>query len=172
MNPQLNSVDETAVASVPPDATDVDRRDTSDRRQTPTSVWAAFPPAGRRMRMRRANEHREPYFTDRFSPTMLVCVLTLVFASLADAGLTIYVLYGGGAEVNPLMKYLLGHGIGSFVVGKYVLTVIGLPILLIFQNHYLFNTRVRVRHLIPAAVALYAVLIGYQLMLIDHRIGW
>ena len=172
MNPQRNLVAETAAAAIPPDQSDVDRREQLDRRQEPTSPWAALPPAGQRMRIRRALEHRQPYFTDRFSPIMLICVLMLVLASLVDAGLTVYVLYGGGCEVNPLMNYLLNHGIVAFVVGKYVLTVVGLPVLLIFQNHYLFGTRVRVGYLIPASVAMYTLLIGYQFILIDHRIGW
>jgi len=103
---------------------------------------------------------------------MLICVLMLVLASLIDAGLTIYVLYGGGSEINPLMNYLLNHSVLTFVIGKYVLTVVGLPVLLIFQNHYLFGTRIRVGYLIPASVAMYTLLIGYQFILIDHRIGW
>jgi hypothetical protein len=124
------------------------------------------------MKNRRAHEHRQPYFTDRFSPAMLLGVLMLVLASLADAGLTVYALHGGGSEVNPLMNCLLNHGVTTFLIGKYVLTVVGLPVLLIFQNHYLFGTRMRVGYLIPVCVAMYAVLIGYQIILIDHRIGW
>ena len=64
------------------------------------------------------------------------------------------------------MAGLLEDGIQPFLVIKYALTAGGLPLLLIFQNHYLFGTRVRVGYLIPVTVALYAVLIGYQLMLI------
>jgi hypothetical protein len=91
---------------------------------------------------------------------------------LVDAGLTVHVLYGGGAEMNPVMDGLLSHGIEAFVIGKYLLTVLGLPVLLIFRNHYLFGTRLRVGHLIPASLALYVVLITYQIILIDQRIGW
>jgi hypothetical protein len=163
---------ESSAASVPPVQSDGERREQSDRRCEPTSPWGAFPLAGRRTRNRRAHEHQQPYFIDRFPPSMLMCVLMLILASLLDAALTLYVVYGGGSEINPLMSYLLSHSASVFVVGKYVLTVVGLPVLLIFQNHYLFNTRVRVGHLIPVGVALYAVLIGYQIMLIDHRIGW
>jgi hypothetical protein len=172
MNEEPKPIDENAATSVPPLQADADRREQSDRRREPTSVWGAFPPAGRRMRNRREHEHQQPYFTDRFSPTMLTCVLMLVLASLADAGLTLYVLFGGGSEVNPLMSYLLSHSMMTFVIGKYVLTVVGLPVLLIFQNYYLFKTRVRVGYLIPASVTMYTLLLGYQIILIDHRIGW
>jgi hypothetical protein len=124
------------------------------------------------MRNRRGEEHRQPYFTDRFSPVVLAGVLMLIIATFVDAGLTVYVLHGGGSEVNPLMERLLSHGIETFVIGKYLLTVVGLPVLLIFRNYYLFGTQLRVGYLIPVTVALYAVLIGYQVILIDQRIGW
>jgi hypothetical protein len=172
MNPQPEPIAEAAAVSIPQDQSCADRREQLDRRQEPTSPWAAFPPAGMRMKQRREQEHRQPYFVDRFSPGMLLCVLMLVIASLVDAALTVHVLYGGGSEVNPLMGYLLSHGITAFVTGKYVLTVIGLPVLLIFQNHYLFGTRLRVGRLIPICVALYIALIGYQIILISQRVGW
>ena len=158
--------------TVPFVSTEAERRAQSDRREKPTSPWAALPPAGHRMKNRRSEEHRQPYFTDRFSPAIFVGVLLLIAATLVDAALTVYVLQGGGCEANPLMERLLDHSVEAFVIGKYLLTVVGLPVLLIFRNHYLFGTQLRVGHLIPASVALYAVLISYQVILIDQRIGW
>ena len=122
------------------------------------------------MAHRRAGEHRRPYFVDRFSPAMLLVVLMLVLASMVDAILTVRVLQAGGDEINPVMDHLLNRGILPFVLGKYLLTVAGLPLLLIFKNHYLFGTRVRVGYLIPVIVALYLVLIGYQIVLIFQHV--
>lgn len=124
------------------------------------------------MKNRREEEHKTAYYVDRFSSGMLLCVMLLVFSSLVDAALTIRVLSAGGEEVNPLMDILLNHSIEAFVVGKYLLTVVGLPLLLIFKNHYLFGTPFRVGHLIGVAVALYFVLITYQIALIETCIGW
>jgi hypothetical protein len=148
----------------------VDRRCQPDRRQDPTGPWEAFSLTGRRRRNRRADEHRQPYFVDRFSLTMLLGVLALVAASLIDAALTVQLLFVGGKEINPLMERLLTYGIGPFVVGKYLLTVAGLPLLLIFKNYHLFGTRLRVGYLIPVFVALYCVLIAYQLVLMHCRV--
>jgi hypothetical protein len=150
----------------------VERRAEPDRRQTPTATWRAFLPAGRRMRNRRGSEHRRPYFVDRFSCGMLLGVAMLILASLVDAILTVHILQAGGEEINPLMDRLLSHSVEAFVLGKYVLTVVGLPLLLIFKNYYLFGTRLRVGHLVPAAVATYGVLIGYQILLIHQYVGW
>ncbi len=129
---------------------------------------AALPPAGYRMRNRRADEHRRPYFVDRFSAGMLTFILMLLLATLVDAVLTIRLIEAGGSELNPVMKQLLDRGFLPFLIGKYLLTVLGLPFLLIFQNYYLFGTKLRVGYLIPVTVALYAILIAYQLVLMQR----
>ncbi len=121
------------------------------------------------MRCRRRNEHERPYFVDRFSSAMWLGVILLLIASMVDAALTIHLLCAGGIEVNPLMDQLLGYGVLPFLSVKYLLTVVGLPLLLIFKNHYLFGTRLRVGHLIPMTVALYAALIIYQLALVQQH---
>jgi hypothetical protein len=154
---------------LPPDVeAKTEKRQQSDRRGEPTSAWAAFPPTGHRMVNRRAEEHRRPYFVDRFSSATFIVILLLVAASLLDAVLTMQLLENGAEEINPLMDRLLEHGALSFLFGKYLLTVGGLPLLLIFQNHYLFGTRIRVGYLVPVAVALYMVLIAYQLTLMPR----
>lgn len=145
-----------------------DKRSQSDRRSRPTSVWSAFPPAGKRMRNRRTEEHKLPYFVDRFSSMMLVVVLMLVVASITDAVFTIKLIEAGGSEINPVMGHLLDYGTFPFLMGKYVLTVIGMPLLLIYKNHYLFGTRFRVAYLFPVLLGLYAVLISYQLVLMTR----
>ncbi len=148
-----------------PASSNPERRNQPDRRETPTDVWGAFPPAGMRIRLRRGDEHRRPYFVDRFSAGVLVFVLMLLIASIADGVLTIQLITAGGNEVNPLMDRLLSFGVMPFFVGKYLLTVVGLPLLLLLKNFYLFGTRIRVGYLLPLTIVLYAVLIGYQLVL-------
>jgi hypothetical protein len=151
---------------------DIDRRQFPDRRQEPTSPWDAMPPAGQRIRARRAEEHGEVYYVDRFSVLMLALVVTLLAASITDAAFTVRLVAHGCAEVNPLMGRLLDRGVLPFFIGKYLLTAVGLPVLLIFKNHYLFGTRFRVGYVIPVLVSLYLILIAYQLHLLDHlRIG-
>jgi hypothetical protein len=161
----------SAAASDGPAQPGAEQRTQPDRRQNPTSPWSALPPAGLRTQNRRAEEHQRPYFVDRFSLTMFIVVLFLIIASLVDAVLTIQLLEAGGDEINPLLNHALSHGVIIFLFVKYILTVGGLPVLLIFKNHYLFRTRVRVGYLLPFAVTLYAVLIGYQLVLMHKYIG-
>jgi hypothetical protein len=146
---------------------ETERRTLPDRRQSPTSPWDAFSPTGQRARNRRRSERSQPYFVDRFSPAMLAFVLILLAASLIDGILTIQLVWAGGDELNPLMGHFLRRGIPQFLLAKYLLTVSGLPLLLIFKNHCLFGTRIRVGHLIPVTVAMYMVLLGYQVILIQ-----
>jgi len=118
------------------------------------------------MRARRADEHRRVYYVDRFSALMLALIVALVAASIADAVLTTWLVGAGCAEINPLMGHLLERGVFPFFFGKYLLTVLGLPLLLVLKNHYLFGTRFRVGHVIPVLLTVYLILIVYQLHLI------
>jgi hypothetical protein len=143
-----------------------EQRREPDRRKEPTPAWGAFPPAGLRLRARRAEEHCRPYFVDRFPATLFILIIAMLVLCVVDAVLTLYLLQRGGEEFNPLMGCLLDRGMRSFLIGKYVLTAVGLPPLLIFKNHYLFGTRLRVGHLLPIIVVLYLILIAYQSLLI------
>jgi len=118
------------------------------------------------MRARRADEHRRVYYVDRFSALALGLIVAMLAASLADAILTTHLLGIGCYEINPLMGLLLKRGVTWFFVGKYLLTAVGLPLLLILKNHYLFGTRFRVGYVIPAVLACYLILVTYQLSLI------
>jgi hypothetical protein len=169
MNPADEQPDE---ASAQENSSGRDQRNQSDRREKPTSIWGAFPPAGNRMGNRRKEERDRQYFVDRFPTIMLVCILLLLIASMTDATLTMVLIQAGGKEVNPLMEYLMAHGLMAFLIGKYLLTVVGIPFLLLFNKFFLFGTKVRVGYLIPCTVAIYAVLIGYQLVLIDTHVSW
>jgi hypothetical protein len=139
----------------------------SDRRKTPTSPWDAFRFGGRRMRNRRMEEHRQLYFVDRFPPATLILILSLLVLTLVDGVLTIHLLDADCQEANPIMEYLLGHGLMSFVIGKYILTAAGLPLLLVYKNYYLFGTPFRVGYLIPVFVGLYIILLCYQFGLLQ-----
>jgi hypothetical protein len=151
--------------------TDGDRRQATDRRRWPTGPWSAWGWRGRRARQRRRAEHCRPYFVDRFSSFLFVCVLALLLGTVADGVLTLQLMDVDCQEVNPVMAYLLSHGVVTFLLGKYLLTVIGLPLLLVCKNYYLFGTPFRVGYLIPIFAVLYAILIGYQAYLLGTLVG-
>ena len=143
-----------------------EQRNIADRRQVATSVWDALAGIGQRIAHRRMPDRAQPYFTDRFSPSTLLLILTLLLLSLLDAVITIRLIPAGCDEVNPLMAQLLEFGVVPFLLGKYFLTAAGLPLLVVFQNFTLFGTRFRVYYLIPLFISLYIALILYQLSLV------
>ncbi len=119
--------------------------------------------------MRRGEEHDRPYLVDRVSWTFLAMASLLLILTLADGLITVSLLDEGCEEANPLMAYLLDQGTGTFLVGKYVLTALFLPVSLVMNHYRLFGTRLRVGHFIPIVVLLYLILITYQWVLWSHR---
>src|SRR5262249_49908460 len=120
-------------------------------------------------RLRRREEHDRPYVVDRVSwPVFLLASLLLVL-TLIDGMFTLALLDHGFEEANPLLSYFLERDTRLFLVTKYILTVIFLPMALVLNQYRLFGTRLRVGHLVPIAVALYLALIAYQITLWQSR---
>lgn len=142
-----------------------ERRTVPDRRLLPTSPWAALVSGGQRSLNRRANEHLQHYFVDTYSAHTLFQVVLLLALSIVDAAITLLLIQTGCEEINPIMNHLLNYGLLTFLVGKYVLTASGIPLLLVFKNYYLFGTCFRVGYLIPVFIGMYVCLIGYQVCL-------
>jgi hypothetical protein len=137
----------------------------SDRRRRPTTAWDAFRPGGRRISPRRVEELRQHYFVDLIDTSTFVLAVLLLILTVIDGAITLVLLKAGCEEVNPAMEYLLRRGPLSFLLGKYALTTAALPFLLIFRHFTLFQTRFRVGHLLAVFVALYLILLGYQIVL-------
>jgi hypothetical protein len=139
-----------------------------DRRVSPTSPLDAFRYGGRRSRVRRQVEREVSYFVDRFDPLTLAIVVAILCLCLVDGILTIELLDARCVEINPFMGYLLDMGHREFLVGKYVLTALGLPLLVLYKNWKLFGTRFRAGYLLPIVLVLYVMLIIYQIQLFQH----
>jgi hypothetical protein len=137
----------------------------SDRRKHSVPLWDPRRLRGRRRRQRRSEEHDRPYLVDRVSWPAFVMSSLLLILTLVDGMITVALLDQGCEEANPVMRFLLDIGIGTFFIAKYVLTAIFLPIALVMNQHRLFGTRMRVGHVIPVVAALYVVLIAYQITL-------
>jgi Domain of unknown function (DUF5658) len=138
-----------------------------DRRRRPTGPLDAFRLNGRRAQVRRAEDKNEVYFLDRFPARTLALVVAVLGMTLLDGVLTLELLDTNSEEINPLMRELLARGPLWFLLGKYVLTAVGLPFLIVYQDYRLFATGFRVRFLLPIFLTLYVVLVGYQLHLLE-----
>ena len=137
-------------------------RQGGDRRKRPTSPFDALCPKGRRIRPRREEERRGPYFVDRFHAGTLAMVVALLGLTLVDGVLTLELIEVNSEEANPIMARLLTRGGLTFLMVKYVMTAAGLPFLVVYQHYPLFRTRFRVGWLLPFFVVLYLVLLFHQ----------
>lgn len=140
----------------------MDHSQRGDRRVRDLPLWHPRRLRGRRMRQRRADEHARPYLVDRIPARAFVLASTLLVLTLVDGLLTVGLLERGCEEANPVMRLLLDRSVGTFLVGKYLLTAAFLPVALVMYQYRLFGTRVRVGHLVPVVAAMYAALIVYQ----------
>ena len=84
---------------------------------------------------------------------------------VADAFFTLELITRGGSELNPFMSYLLDKGLHIFVGVKMALTI-GAVMILILHQRFAFFLKVRAVHILLATFLGYAVLIGYELMLL------
>jgi hypothetical protein len=97
--------------------------------------------------------------------------MALLVLTLVDGVLTLRLVDSHHGEANPLMAHLMRRGAAWFLIGKYVLTAAMVPWLVIWKNHRMFGTRVRVKHLIPMLVGLYVLLTGLQVWAIADPHG-
>lgn len=104
--------------------------------------------------------------TDWFHPQWLAVGMAVLLLSMADAFLTLTLISHGASEVNPLMEPLV-HGSGhSFAFWKFGLTGSGVAILVILARLRLWGRAVG--NVLYGALALYAVLVAYELYLLRN----
>ena len=138
------------------------RRQEGDRRRRPTSPCDALRPGGRRSGPRRRDERQGAFFVDRFGATTLATVVTLLCLTILDGVLTLELLEINSEEANPFLAHLLTWGPIVFLLGKYTLTAVGLPFLVVYQHYRMFGSRFRVGWLVPLFIGLYLVLLFHQ----------
>jgi hypothetical protein len=88
-----------------------------------------------------------------------------MLCSLVDAFLTLEILKAGGTELNYFADKLIGLGLYGFIFSKYLITAIGI-IILVLHKHYQVFLGLQVRHAIYGIVFLYTSLIFYEVILI------
>lgn len=130
-----------------------ERRQGPDRRKRTVRslVHGSFDPRRRGQRRGHGSSITD---VDWHHPQWLAVALLILLLCIGDALLTLTLLAHGAVEVNPLMAALLdGGGIG-FAVVKIGLTA-GSTVFLVLL------ARMRAFRLLPVAAVLYAVLLGY-----------
>ncbi len=121
---------------------------------------------GRRVSSRREDDSGKVIIFDRYNQNLFFAITTILILSILDAVLTLVVIQRGATELNPVMAYFLEHGTPTFIVAKYVLTSIGVLILLIFKNVFLTKIKIYTHSLFPCVILVFLTVIAWELFLI------
>ncbi len=139
-----------------------------DRRQRPTRPLDALWYPGRRRHVRRKEERSGAFFVDRFGGLTVGLLIAILLLCILDGVLTIELLQRNSEEANPIMRLLLEHGHQTFLLGKYILTAVGLPFLVVYKHWPLFGSRFRAGVCLPVVFGLYMCLLVYQVHLLGR----
>ena len=116
---------------------------------------------GQRNTTRRKADKKQYIFVDRYSPQLLVPLLFLLILSILDAYLTLILIkYHGMTEVNPIMASCLACGEISFVVQKFLITIISIFIFCLCSNFLIAKLS------LASSIIIYLVVISYELNVI------
>jgi hypothetical protein len=148
----------------------LERRSGRDRRNR----WGALGRIlfrGRRQKVRRRSDQDRLVWVDLYSPAIFGAILAIALLSLVDACLTLYLIDQGAMEMNPVMAYFLGHGIGAFITAKYALTSISILILVLFSNVFIRRLRIYTRTIFPYVIMVLGSVIAWELFLIFRYVN-
>jgi hypothetical protein len=142
-----------------------DRRQSGDRRGHRRPRLKFFLFGGRRKSARRGGDKQEFIYVDQYRPWLMFVIILVLILSISDGLFTLHLINLGAIEKNPLMAYFLSLGAWPFMTAKFLLTCFGIVLLLIFHNFYSRILRIQIIAVIPAFVAIFLVVLFWQLFL-------
>ena len=145
---------------------DVQQRVGRDRRRRTLPPIRYLITAGRRRGVRRADDQHRIVILDRYSPKLFGCIVSILFLSILDALLTLYLIEHGSTELNPVMDYFLKKGPVIFSVAKYALTSFAVVIFLMVANSSVPGSNFRTQRLFPYALIAFGSVIVWEIMLV------
>ena len=125
---------------------------------------------GRRERGRRKEDIPKTFLVDRYSPTFLAVIVSILFLSVIDALLTLFLIGRGASELNPVMAYYLELGPYSFLAVKYALTCVAVISFLLLRNIYIRPLKIYAGSLFYFVLALFAIVVAWELYLVARVI--
>lgn len=140
------------------------RRVRTDRRQ---AVWRSFAYSlvmNRRAGDRRAEHQDTPAYVDIYGPKIFTGALLLILLSVLDAFFTLELIKHGSSELNPFLAMMLEKDVMWFFATKYLITAFSVFWLVTHKKFTFFG--IKGRHLLLFAVAMYGILVTYQLSML------
>ncbi len=142
-----------------------DRRDAPDRRRNSPRTLLHSLYRGRRLAFRRADESGTDRYLDIVEPVTAAVAVAILLLSAADALFTLLLLQRGAIELNPVMDALIALDATLFVAVKLAITAICMLFIVAHRRFHFF--RLRGGDVLYGALALYAALACYHLILLS-----
>ena len=142
----------------------IDRRTGQDRRQRSTLFNFRYLWGGSRKAPRRKEDLQTTY-VDRYDWRLMVVTVAVLALCIVDAILTLILLGNGARELNLLMDYLIQSDLSRFLNVKLAITAGGMILLVRHERFHLLHF-MRVKNIINGILALYSLLIGYELTIL------
>jgi len=116
--------------------------------------------------IRRRADRNTIYIADRYSQSVFGAIILILFFSVLDALLTLYLIGHDATELNPIMAYYLNVGPYVFILVKYLLTSVAVVILLLCQHVFLRIMRIHAHSLFYLIIAAFMIVVVWELFLI------
>ena len=143
-----------------------DKRSGKDRRARNVPMFKYLILPGIRRKARRKEDSRNYFYFDRYSSKLFATIVVILFLSIFDALLTLYLIEKGSSEINPIMAYFLKFGPLTFMGAKYFLTSLGIVTLLIFKNVFISRAKMYTGTLFLYVILAFSTVIAWELYLI------
>ena len=148
-------------------AMDSDRRSGLDRRKQTGINMRTLVGDGARRCIRRQADVGRTFLVDQYDVLLFVTVVGILFLSVIDALLTLFLLNHGAFEANPLMAYLLDIGPYAFFISKYVMTIFAAFSLLMLRAVVVVQRfNISTQALLYLLGWIYVAVVGWELYLV------
>ena len=141
---------------------DFDKRIEKDRRKGPTPALSRYTFFGRRKTIRRKADQQKGGYVDRYSPTLLFFLISIIGLNVLDALFTLMILDLKGWEANPVVRSVINVYGTKFWIWKFFIVSISLAFLCLHSRFRL------VGKIIVAIGCLYTMVVAYQVFLLLH----
>jgi len=144
-----------------------DRRSGKDRRSNDVPSAKSLFIYRSRKKVRRKDDKYKMSYLDQYGSGIFIAIVLLLFFSIIDAFLTLFLIDHGASEINPIMAYFLKFGPFTFLSFKYFFTSYSILVLLIFSNFFIRKLKIYTRSLFSYAVGMFLIVIGWELFLMS-----
>lgn len=147
------------------------KRSGIDRRKNPRISIRSLMGVGNRRIIRRQEDRSIIFLVDLFSLKLFLPIVATLFFSVMDALLTLFLIGHGAYETNPIMAYYLNIGPYYFFAVKYILTSLGIIVLLIFRNRIFRTIKISGSALLYFIAGIFIAVVAWELYLISKIFG-